>query len=187
MIADVDEAPSLRGAAILILAENDPQRAVRALPALMRARDATLRARAATAAGMMGLREARPALVELARDRTMLVRAAAVTALAATEAPEAEEELRRLTRDPAGQALPDPHIHLALMLGHRGDFAAATRELERALELRRYSVAAMLALFDGYMELGRVDDARGVIEQALRYEPGNQGARARLEHIGGTR
>jgi hypothetical protein len=185
--ADGAEAPSLRGAAILILAQNDPPRAVRALPQLMRARDATLRARAAAAAGMMGVREARPALVELARDKILLVRIAAVTALAATEAPEAEDELRRLTRDPASEALPDPHLHLALLLGRRGDFESAAHELERALALRRYSVATMLALSDAYIELGRNDDARAVLEQALGYEPGSEGARARLERIGGTR
>ncbi len=186
VVADGAEAPSLRGAAILILAQIEPRRAVRALPPLMRARDATLRARAAAAAGMMGLRDARPALVELARDRTLLVRVAAVTALAATEAPEAEAELRRLTGDPASEGLPDPHLHLALLLGRRGDFAAAALELERALALRRYSVATMLALTDAYIELGRTDDARAILERALRYEPGSEGARARLEHIGVT-
>jgi HEAT repeat protein len=187
VLADGGEAPSLRGAAILILAQIDPQRAVRALPSLMQARDATLRARAATAAGMMGLRDARPALVALAGDRSLLVRLAAVTALAATEAPEAESELRRLTRDPATEALPDPHLHLALLLGRRGDFDSATRELERALALRSYSVATMLALSDAYIELGRTDDARAILEQALGYEPGSEGARARLEHLAGMR
>jgi hypothetical protein len=181
--ADIDEAPSLRGAAILILAQMQATRAARALPSLLAARDDTLRARAVTVAGMASVRQALPVLVELARDRSLMVRVAAVTALAALEAPEAEAELRRLTRDPATEALPEPHIHLALLIGRRGDFAAASRELERALELRRYSVGTMLALTDAYIELGRLDDARALVQQALRYEPGDQGARARLEHI----
>lgn len=184
---DGAEAPSLRGAAILILAQIARPRAAEVIPGLLSARDETLRARAVTAAGMIGLRQARPALVRLARDRALLVRIAATTALAAIEAPEAEAELRHLTRDPATEGLPEPHIHLALILGRRGDFAGAIRELERALELRRYSVSTMLALADGYIELGRLDDARAVLEQALHYEPGSQGAHARLEHIGGPR
>jgi len=183
--ADPAEAPSLRGAAILILAQVAPPRAVRALPELLAAGDETLRSRAVTAAGMLGVREARPALLRLAHERSLLVRAAAVTALTAIEAPEAEQELRRLTGDAATEGLPDPHVHLALLLGRRGDFRAATRELERALELRRYGVATMLALSDAYIEVGRLDDARAVLGQALRYEPGNQGARARLAHIDG--
>ncbi len=185
--ADGAEAPSLRGAAILILAQIAPPRAARAIPPLLAAHDDTLRARAVTAAGMIGLREAKPALVRLADDRALLVRVAAATALAALEAPEAEATLRRLTGDPATEGLPEPHVYLALIVGRRGEFAAATRELERALALRRYSVNGMLALADGYIELGRLDDARGVLEQALRYEPGSEGARARLEHLGRAR
>jgi hypothetical protein len=180
---DGTEASSLRGAAILILAQIAPPRAAEIIPGLLSAHDDTLRARAVTAAGMIGLRQARPALLRLARDRALLVRVAATTALAAMQAPEAEAELRRLTRDPATEGLPEPHIHLALLIGRRGDFAGATRELERALALRPYSVSTMLALSDGYLELGRRDEARAVLEQALEYEPDSQGARARLEHI----
>ena len=181
--SDPDEAPSLRGAALLILAQIAPARVGRVVPPLLAARDDTLRSRAIAAAGMSGLRGAIPALVERARDRSLLVRVAAVTALAALEAPEAETELRRLTREPDTESLPEPHLHLALVIGRRGDFAAAARELERALELRRYSVGTRLTLADAYIELGRLDEARAVLEQALIYEPGNRDARARLEHI----
>jgi HEAT repeat protein/tetratricopeptide repeat protein/cytochrome c554/c'-like protein len=177
--SDRGEAPTLRGAAALLLAQADPRQAVPVLVPMLRDGSDIVRLKAAMALGLCGAREAASDLLPLLRERSLAVRQAAALALASFGSPEGERALRALTDDPEASGLVQPQITLAVLEGRRGDFAAAAARLERTLPLKPYNVATLIALADTYGRLGRRADARAAIEEALRFDPLNPAVRMR--------
>lgn len=181
--ADVEESPSLRGAAALLLGQSDPRGAAAVLVPLLRDGSEVVRAKAAAGLGLCGAREATPALVPLLRERGLLVRQTVALVLASLGAPEGEQALRALVADPATEGLVQPRVTLALLAGRRGDFTAAEAGLKQALDLKPYDVPALLMLADAYGRLGRWVESRAELEEALRFDPGNSAVHTRLARI----
>lgn len=184
VIADEAEAPTLRGAAAVLLAERFPAQVAAALP-LLSAHDITLRQKGCEA---LAVGQARFAVDDLAAkldDPALRVRQAATLALAALGDARAEPALVRLTRDPATNHLMDPHWVLGRLLAQRGDLAGARRELSTVVQLTPYFAEAMVRLAEVEAAQGDVQGARSWVADALRLDPRHPQAlqlQARLGH-----
>ncbi|MDB4966537.1 MAG: hypothetical protein JWN44_2226 [Myxococcales bacterium] len=167
VLGDGDEAPTLRGAAALLLAQRFPQRAGAIVP-LLEARSSILRAKACEALAAARARPAGDKLFARSQDDPALpVRQAAALALAALGDDRAEEPLVRLARDPASAHLMQPHFALGRLYARRGDFASARRELTEVARLTPYFADALLMLADVTARLGDLDAARTWVDDAL--------------------
>jgi len=178
---DASEAPSLRGAAALLLAGRFPGAAPTALRPLLQSPEALLRTRGATGLALARASGEAPALLPLLHDRDLQVRRSAAVALESLGSREGEEALRALADDPDTEGLVEPHVELGLAAARRGQWAAAEAELTRSLDLRPYNSAALVALADVQARLGKWDRVRADIEEALRFDPQNAAALRRLE------
>jgi len=101
--------------------------------------------------------------------------------LASFDDPRAPAALAKLAGDPATTHLVRPHILRGIGAANRGDFDAAIRELEFALNDAPYATDALVLLADIYARRGDLPHARALLEETLRFNPGHRGARARLK------
>jgi Flp pilus assembly protein TadD len=184
VIADGGEAPSLRGAAALLLAQRFAGSAGALVP-LLGARETLVRQKACEALGVAHARPAADALWARSRDdRALAVRQAAALALAGLGDERAEAELARLAGDAGSAHLMQPHFALGRMYARRGDFAAAQRQFREVARLTPYFADALLMLADVTARLGDLDGARGWVDDVLALDAGNTAAkqlRLRLE------
>ena len=178
VVADRAEAPSLRGAASLLLAQRFAPRAAAAITPLLRSRDPLLRAKACEALGVAHARGAADQVARLLRDSSLRVRLAAALALEALGDARAEPALAALAGDPATERLLPPHLILGPLLGQRGDMAGARRELEAVVTLAPYYPDALEELAEVAARQGDTGEARRRIDECLRLDPGNKRARA---------
>lgn len=181
VMADASEAPSLRGAAALLLAGRFPGAASSALRPLLRSPAALLRARGATGLALARSSDEAPALIPLLHDPNLQVRKSAAVALESLGSADGEAVLRALADDPATEGLVEPHVELGLAAARRGQWAAAEAELTRSLVLRPYNSAALVALADVQARLGKWERVRADVEEALRFDPQNAAALRRFE------
>jgi hypothetical protein len=175
VLADAEEAPTLRAAAANLLAAN-----AQAVPALARALDdpeALVRARAAQALATPAGRSALDALARHSGDPVLSVRLAVALALAAFAD---WGPAQKLAQDPATQALAGPHLALALAAARQHDEPSVEREVERLLELMPYHTDALILSADLRARRGDLAAARERLEEALRFDSSSAAARKRL-------
>jgi HEAT repeats/Tetratricopeptide repeat/Cytochrome c554 and c-prime len=184
VLADTSEAPTLRGAAALLLAGRFPRQAQRPLVAALSDPDPVLRARLANAVGLAPSRESVAALAPLVSDANLEVRHAASVTLGSLGTPEGRAALERLAADPATQGLVRPHVLLAAYAARQSDFAQAARRLEEALDLQPYQADVLVMLAQVRDRLGDKAGARAALEEALRFDPQSAVAQQGLRAIG---
>ena len=183
VLADTVEAPTLRGAAALLLAARFPREASGPLLAALREPSPVLKVRVVAAVGMAPSREGVAALAALATDPSLQVRHAAAIALGALGTPEGEAAVKGLAEGPATEGLVRPHVLLAAYAARRGDFAEAAARLERALALQPYQADALVMLAQVRARQAQWAQARATLEEALRFDPQNAMAREGLQDI----
>jgi predicted CXXCH cytochrome family protein len=185
VLADREEAPTLRGAAAVLLGQRFPADAVATLVPLLQDPDALVRVRAVEG---LGFAHARGAVTPLARlasaDPALAVRHyATLTLFDLGETARAEQAAKRLAADPASEGLPQPHVLLALAAGRRRDLTLARRELERALVLIPYDADNLVLYADLLVAAGQRAEARAALNEALRFAPRHAGAAGRLHAL----
>jgi len=180
VVRDLNEAPSLRGAAAVILGQRGGAASGVILIPLLQDRDALVRARVIEAIGYANAHDAADAVASLVDDPSIRVRQNAAFVLASFDDARARPALEKLATNPATSHLLRPHLIRGIGAANRGDFDAATRELELALNDAPYATDALVLLADIHARRGDVSRARSLLEEALRFNPGHRGARARL-------
>lgn len=180
VVADESEAPSLRGACAVLLAQRFPREAVPAITPLLRVSDPSLRARAVEALSSTDPRNAAAAIASRLDDPSLMVRHLAAIVLGSVGEPRAEEALRSLVKAPATSSLWQPHWALGVLHLRRGDLEGAVAEFERTVELVPYFTEAQVALADAYARGGHLEQARARLEEALYFDPRHPGAKERM-------
>jgi len=181
VVADRKEAPSLRGVAARLLAQRFRRDAVPALTsALATATDSGLRSDLVSALASTGVREVADVLAPFLEDPSLWVRQAAAIALAGAGDARGARVLEALALEPVSEGLPVPHIVLGQLALRRGDLATGTRQLERSLDLQPYNTSVLVILADAYARQGDMLRARERLDEALRFDPQNRGARQRM-------
>jgi Flp pilus assembly protein TadD len=120
-------------------------------------------------------------VASLVDDPSIRVRQNAALVLASFDDPRAPAALAKLASDPATVHLVRPHILRGIGAANRGDFDTGIRELDFALNDAPYATDALVLLADIYARRGDVQRARALLEEALRFNPGHRGAKARLD------
>jgi len=164
-IGDTGEAPTVRGAAAMVLAQRFPDHAAAILP-LLADGSVTLRAKACEALGVARARGAADALYGRGSDEALPVRQAAALALLTLGDPRAEALLVRLAEDPESSHLMQPHVALARVALRAGDLARARTELETVARLTPYFAEALVELAKVAGKLGDDAAARAWIDDA---------------------
>lgn len=182
VLADKQEAPSLRGVAAQLLARRYAKEAVPALKAaLTTATDASLRSDLADALASTGPREVADILAPLLKDSSAWVRQSAALPLGGVGEPRGVAALEEMVRKPEWEGLASPHVVLGQLALRRGDTATGTQQLERSLELQPYNASVLVILADVYARQGDMGRARERLEDALRFDPQNRGALQRIK------
>lgn len=177
---DVSEAPSLRGAAAVVLAQRFGAASASTLVPLLHDNSEVVRARALEALGYANARAAADAVAALGDDPSVRVRQNAALVLASFDDPRARPLLETLATDPATAHLMRPHVLRAIGAANRGELDAAARELDLVLADTPYAVDALVLLADVNARRGNLTSARSLLEEALRFDPRHRGARGRL-------
>ncbi|MET0404553.1 MAG: HEAT repeat domain-containing protein, partial [Cystobacter sp.] len=181
VLADKKEAPSLRGVAALLLAQRFRQESLPSLKAaLATSKDAGLRSDLVTALASTGTRQVAEVLAPLLKDKSLWVRQSAALALGGSGDPRGLAALEELAHAPASEGLPLPHVLLGQRALHEGQVPQGLAELERSLDLQPYNTAVLVLVADIYARQGDLPRARERLEDALRFDPRNKGARQRL-------
>lgn len=177
---DTTEAPTLRGACADLLGQRFPEAAAPALVSMLRDGDAVVRAKAVEGLGYANARVAADDVAPLLTDPSLTVRQLAAMVLATWNDPRGHAAIAKLANDPATRPLVRPHIVLGVAAAQRGDFDTATRELGYAVSQAPYAVDALVMLADIDARRGNLAEARGYLEEALRFNPQHRGAKGRL-------
>jgi tetratricopeptide (TPR) repeat protein len=172
--------PCSRGAAAVILGQRFPAAAADVIAPLVHDRSDVVRARFVEALGYANARQSADAVASLVDDRSIRVRQNAALALASFGDARAPAALAKLTTDPVTTHLARPHILRGIGAANRGEFDAAIRELEFALNDAPYATDALVLLADIDARRGDVPRATSLLEEALRFDPSHRGAKARL-------
>jgi predicted CXXCH cytochrome family protein len=178
VIADTDEAPTLRGAAAVTLGRRGGPRSASVLTPMLEAEDLVLRAKAAEALASAKATTAGDALARHVNDPSLRVRLAAALALHDLHDARGDAALRTLADGAATSSLVIPHLELGQAAGARKDWLTARRELEWVARLWPFYADAIVQLGAVEHELGDDAGARARAEQALQLEPEHRGARA---------
>ncbi|HEV7425230.1 MAG TPA: ammonia-forming cytochrome c nitrite reductase subunit c552 [Thermoanaerobaculia bacterium] len=181
VVRDAGEAPSLRGAAAVILGQRFGTAAGDVITPLLHDPNQVVRARFIEALGYANARQSADAIASLVDDSAIRVRQNAALVLASFDDARAPAALSKLATNPATTHLSRPHILRGIGAANRGEFDTAIHELEFALQDAPYATDALVLLADIYARRGDVPHARALLEEALRFDPGHRGARARLE------
>ncbi|HWW62662.1 MAG TPA: ammonia-forming cytochrome c nitrite reductase subunit c552 [Thermoanaerobaculia bacterium] len=172
VVRDLDEAPTLRGAAAILLGQRFHADAPAVLVPLLDDRSEVARAKFIEALGYANARSG--AIAKFLHDPSLQVREAAALVLGD------EAALRKLADDPATHALFRPHVMLSIAAANRGDMDGALREIDAAIAQAPYVGDALVFRADILARRGDLAGARAELEEALRFEPGHRGALARL-------
>jgi hypothetical protein len=164
-ISDGTEAPTLRGAAAMVVAQRFPDRVGVLLP-LLDASDVTLRLKACEALMTARARPAADVLFAHAGDPALPVRQAAALALASFGDGRARPLLETLASDPASSHLMQPHVALARIYLGSGDLEHARAELETVARLTPYFAEALVQLARVAGKMGDQAAARSWLDDA---------------------
>jgi hypothetical protein len=186
VIADHAEAPTLRGAAAIVLARRGGPQVARALLPLLASPDLVLRAKGAEALGVARAAGAADALVARLSDPSLRVRYAAALALQDVGDPRAEAALRQLADAPASAHLMVPHFELGRALAGRGELAAARAELTWVARLTPYFTDGLVELAAVAAAQGDRVEAQARLAQALALEPHHARGRALAARLAGA-
>ena len=181
VLADTQEAPSLRGAAAKLLARRFKRDAVPALRAALKGtRDSLLRSDLIEGLSNVGAREATEDLLPLLEDDSTWVRQAAALTLAGIGDARGLSVVESLASRPETSGLVQPHLMLGQLALRRKDLPTATREFERALDLQPYNAELLVKLADLYVVQGQPERGKERLEEALRFDPQSRAAKQRL-------
>jgi hypothetical protein len=181
VLADTEEAPSLRGAAAKLLARRFKREAVPTLRATLKGtKDSLLRSDLIEGLGVAGAREATEDLAPLLTEGSTWVRQAAALTLAGLGDARGLSAVESLASRPETSGLVQPHLMLGQLAMRRKDLTTATREFERALDLQPYNAEVLVKLADLYVVQGHPELARERLEEALRFDPQSRAAKQRL-------
>jgi hypothetical protein len=178
IIADASEAPTLRGAAAIVLGRRFGPQVARALVPFLDSPDVVLRAKGCEALAAARATAAGDAIAKRLEDSSLRVRLMAALTLYDLHDPRGEPALRRLAGAPATSSLMAPHFELGRAAASHGDFTAARAELTQVVRLSPYFVEGLIELAATAAAAGDLIEARTRIEQALQLEPHHGGARA---------
>lgn len=178
VVNDAAEAPSLRGAALMVLAMRFGASAAPALIPSLEAADPLIRAKACEALGGARVQGAADALARRLDDASLRVRLSATQALAAIGDPRAEAAMRKLADDPVTSDLLAPRLWLGGQLARRGELDAARRYLAGAVQLSPYLSEALWYLAEVVARQGDAAQARRLVDRVLALEPAHPGASA---------
>ncbi len=173
VIADVNEAPTLRATAASLLAQRFPRDASATIAPLLHSSEPLLRAKGAEALGLIRDRSTFSAIAALGADSSLTVRLAAGVALSFDGDARGERILRALTSEPRSSALPLPHVLLGYAAAKRGDLRTAIDEVERGLALQPFQAPTLVLAADLHARVGELSIARERLEEALRIDPAN--------------
>lgn len=179
VVADGDEAPTLRGAAATILARRFGAQAAAVVEPLLDSADVLLRAKACEALGLA--HAGGDAVARHIEDRSLRVRLAAALALYDMHDPRGEPALAALAETEPHLLV--PHLELGNARARRGDLAGARRELREAVRLAPYHVDALVALAAMSAQQGDLGEARARVAQALALAPHHRGALALADKL----
>lgn len=177
---DVTEAPTLRGAAAVLLGQRFGSSASLVLQPLLHDSSEVVRARAAEGLGYATARGSADAVAELVNDVSIRVRQTAALVLASFGDKRGFDALEKLAGDPRTTRLVRPHIMLAIAAANHGQFDVAERELNTVLAQTPYATDALVLLADINARRGNLPHARELLEEALRFDPSHRGAKRRL-------
>jgi tetratricopeptide (TPR) repeat protein len=183
VIRDGAEAPSLRGAAAILLAQRFPSDAAAVIAPLLGDRDPLVRSRFIEALGYANARAAADDIARFTADPSIHVRQMAALVLSSFHDARGERAVEKLASDPATRNLARPHILVALAAANRGDLEKAQRELLFVVDEVPYDTNALVLLADIAMRRGDRAAAKGWLEEALRFNPAQRGALARLASL----
>lgn len=183
VLLDPDEAPSLRGACALLLAQRFPREAPALLVPLLKSPDPLLRAQGVDALGFAKARAATGEIARLLHDPSLTVRSSVALVLSSLGDPRGEPAARELAQDKQSASLMQPHYLLAQHALRRGDLPATAAELEQAVDRVPYFTDALLALAEVYMRRHDLRSAGERIAEVLFFDPHSQVAKQRLERL----
>jgi len=187
VVQDASEAPSLRGACALLLAQRFPGDASRVLVPVLHDHDQLVRAKSVEALGHAHARDAADVIASRLDDSAVQVRQTSALVLASLGDRRGFDALEKLAADPKTRALFRPHVMLAINAANHGDYDRATRELDFAVDEVPYAVDALVLLGDIAARRGDFAKARSWFEEALRFNPSHRGALGRLAALNRTR
>jgi hypothetical protein len=175
VVQDTSEAPTLRGACAVLLAQRFPGDASRVLVPLLHDPDQLVRAKLLEALGYAHTTDATEPIASLINDPKLPVRQMAALVLASYGDQRGFDALEKLPR-----ALFRPHIMLAIRAANSGDYERANRELDVAIGEVPYAVDALVLRGDIAARRGDFAQAKSWFEEALRFNPSHRGALARM-------
>lgn len=181
VLAVRSEAPSLRAAAAILLAQRFPADAPAAIVPLLADPSPLLRSRLIEALGYANARSSANDIAALLNDPSVKVRERAAVVLSMFGDARSEPALERLAADPNTSTLVWPHVLLGTAAAQRGDIARAEREMNRALDIVPYLPDALVFLADISMRRNDPAQARAYVEEALRFDVRHRGANRRLQ------
>jgi cytochrome c552/HEAT repeat protein/cytochrome c554/c'-like protein len=184
LVRDRNEAPILRGALALLLAQRFPHDAAAILVPLLGDKSALVRAKLIEALGFADAPAQVDAVAHYVDDPALPVRQNAALLLASAHDPRGEAALAKLAADPATSGLFRPHVMLSVAAANRGDLDTATREIDTALALAPYVADALVFRADIDARRGDLAAAREHLQEALRFNPSHRGALGRMKSAG---
>jgi hypothetical protein len=179
VVRDTTEAPTLRGAAAILLGQRFRAETLTILVPLLHDPAEVARAKFVEALGYAGARDAAEAVAQLLEDPSLQVRESAALVLGSFHDPRGETALRKLADDPATHGLFRPHVMLSVAEANRGDMTAALNDIDAALAEAPYAADALVFRSDILARRGDLAASRADIEEALRFDPRHRGALAR--------
>jgi predicted CXXCH cytochrome family protein len=185
VLDDTTEAPTLRGAAAVVLGRRVGPRSAVTLAPLLADPSVVIRAKACEALGDAHASAAGDAVAKHLEDKEIRVQLACALALLDMRDPRGEPALQRLADAPATSHLMLPHLELGMAAGRRKDYQTARTQLEWVAKLNPSYTDALVDLAATDAELGDFAAARARIAQVLQLEPHHRGAlslQAKLPH-----
>jgi predicted CXXCH cytochrome family protein len=184
VVTDASEAPTLRGAAAVVLGRRFGGQVAAVLLPLLDDPSPLLRAKACEGLGGGKITAGGDAAYARTTDPSLRVRLACALALHDMGDARGEAVLSELATAPESEHLLIPHDELGVAFARRGQWTAARRELSAVVTLAPYYAEAIVRLAGAAAEDGDLDEARARIEQALALEPANKAALALRAKLG---
>jgi len=185
VVRDPSEAPTLRGAAAILLGQRFPSDAVAILTPLADDASEVVRARVLEGLAFTGNPSVADAAARHVNDASLQVRQIAALVLASLHDGRGEAALRKLATDPATRGLFRPHVMLSLDAANRGDLATAGHEIDAAIAAAPYVADALVFRADLDARAGDFAGAKRELDEALRFDPSHRGALRRVAALPG--
>jgi hypothetical protein len=183
VVRDASEAPTLRGAAAILLGQRFPGQAAAILAPLAGERSEVVRARVLEGLSFTRNPAAADAAARHLDDPSLQVRQIAAMVASSFHDARGDAALQRLAGDPATRGLFRPHVMLSVAAANRGDFQTAEREIDTAIAAAPYVADALVFRADIDARKGDFAGAARELEEALRFDPSHRGALRRLQSL----